>query len=201
MDVMEAISKRRARRALDADKKIPDDIILNLIDAMRLSASCFNNQPWRAIFITGEHVLEEVQAALPRGNQWATRAPLIIAIAAKKEDDCVMPDGRDYYLFDCGLAVGQMVLAATDMGIIAHPIAGYSPEAVRTALGIPEDYMIIALIICGYPGDDMSLLSEKQKRDEVERPERKPVWENFFRDRWGKPVGWYQIGRSFLIVP
>jgi len=201
MDVMEAIRKRRAVRALDETRKIPDSVVLNLIEAMRLSPSCFNNQPWRAIFVSDERVLEEVRTALPAGNRWGTRAPLIIAVAAKKEDDCTMPDGRDYFLFDCGLAVGQMILAATEMGMIAHPIAGYRQETVREALKIPADYTIIALIICGYPGGDTSLLSEKQKRDEADRPERKPVWENFFRDRWGMPAGWYQIGSSLLIVP
>ena len=185
MDVVEAVMRRRALRMLDS-RRLDDDVMDSLIEAARLSASCFNNQPWRMVFCTGKDALESVKAALPRGNAWATRSPLIIAVAAKPVDDCQLSDSRDYYLFDCGLAVAQMLLLATEKGFIAHPIAGYDPAKVRAALGIPEDHVIITLVICGYHGEDDSLLSEKQKEAEGVRPERKPVIENFFRDRWGE---------------
>jgi hypothetical protein len=74
------------------------------------------------------------------------------------------------------------------MGIIAHPIAGYKPEIVRETLSIPEEYVIIALVICGYPSDDDSLLSEKQLISEDVRPDRKPIGEIFFHGEWGNPL-------------
>lgn len=187
MDVDGAIETRRARRALDRGS-IDSSSIEVLIKALRLSASCFNNQPWRVLIVDEGESLEKVRGALSRGNVWATKAPLIMVIAANSEDDCRLSDRRDYFLFDCGLAVGQMLLAATEMGIIAHPIAGYKAEIVREALSIPDEYVIIALVICGHPGDDTSLLSEKQLISEEVRPERKPVSEIFFRGKWGNPL-------------
>jgi nitroreductase len=187
MDVERAIENRRARRAFDGGP-IDSDSIDVLIKAMRLSASCFNNQPWRVLIIDGGESMENVKEALSRGNVWATRAPLIMVITANPEDDCRLSDRRDYFLFDCGLAVGQMLLAATEMGIIAHPIAGYKPEIVRETLSIPEEYVIIALVICGYPSDDDSLLSEKQLISEDVRPDRKPIGEIFFHGEWGNPL-------------
>lgn len=77
-----------------------------------------------------------------------------------------------------------MMLAATDMGLVAHPIAGYDPLKAKEILGIPSEYVLIALIILGRPGKDVSGLSEKQLLAEKERPERRPVGENFFCDRW-----------------
>jgi hypothetical protein len=56
---------------------------------------------------------------------------------------------------------------------------------VKATLGIPEEYTVITLVICGYPGTDDSLLSETQKAAEKERPERRPEAENIFMDRWG----------------
>jgi nitroreductase len=187
MDVERAIENRRARRAFDGGP-IDSDSIDVLIKAMRLSASCFNNQPWRVLIIDDGESIENVKEALSRGNVWATRAPLIMVITANPEDDCRLSDRRDYFLFDCGLAVGQMLLAATEMGIIAHPIAGYKPEIVRETLSIPEEYVIIALVICGYPSDDDSLLSEKQLISEDVRPDRKPIGEIFFHGEWGNPL-------------
>lgn len=187
MEVAEAIRARRALRALDPDP-IEADVGAALAEAVTLSASCFNNQPWRMVFCSGQSVLAAVRGALPKGNAWATRAPLVVAVASRAEDDCRLSEGRDYHRFDCGLAVGQMLLRATELGVVAHPIAGFDPLKVQAALGIPDGYAVIALVMCGRHGTDESLLSEKQREAEGERPLRKPVGEVIFRDRWGDPL-------------
>ncbi|MGQ9588166.1 MAG: nitroreductase family protein, partial [Thermoplasmata archaeon] len=50
MEVVEAIRTRRAKRAFQ-EKRIEDDKVEALIEAARLSASCFNNQPWSLVFV------------------------------------------------------------------------------------------------------------------------------------------------------
>lgn len=186
MDVKEAVNRRRATRAFDL-RPVSDGLISELIEAVRLSPSCNNNQPWRVIVARDPSSLEAIKASLPKGNRWATRAPLIFVICSRLDDDCKLNDRRDYYLFSTGIAVGEMVLRATELGLIAHPIAGYDALAIKDKLGIPPEQVLISLVICGYPGTDVSLLSEKQLLAEVERPPRKPVGENFFDGRWGVP--------------
>jgi len=186
VEVAEAIRTRRARRVL-SDKPLESEKVDALIEAMRLSASCNNNQPWRVTLCMGADALPAIRTALPRGNVWATRAPLIMVISARPPDDCQLGDKRDYFLFSTGLAVGQMELRATELGLICHPIAGYDPLKAKQLLGIPEEYVVIAFVIVGYPSDDSSLLSDKQKAAELVRPERKPIGENFFLDKWGNP--------------
>ena len=188
MEVVEAIRARRAKRAF-LDKLVEDDKIAALVEAARLSASCNNNQPWRIVICKGKEALAAIKGALPKGNVWATRAPVIMVVSARPVDDCQLPDRRDYFLFSSGLAIGQLELMATELGLIAHPIAGYDPLKAKAVLGIPEEYVIITLVIVGYPGGDDSLLSDKQKAIELTRPERKPVGENFFLDKWGAPFG------------
>jgi len=185
LEVADAVEARRARRVL-SERSIEPDRVDALIRSVRLSASCFNNQPWRLVFCSGGESLGAVRAALAKGNAWATRAPLIIVVCARAPDDCQLSDGRDYFLFDCGLAIGQMELQATSLGLVAHPIAGYDPAKVKRALGVPDDHVVITLVICGYPGTDDSLLSDKQREAERERPDRKAVGENVFSDRWGQ---------------
>ena len=186
MDVSDAIGRRRALRMID-ERPISNEVIHILLTAARLAPSCFNNQPWRYVVVKDQPALENVKAALSRGNAWATKAPLIIVIASRAEDDCEIKQ-RKYHHFDCGLSVGQLMLQATELGLIAHPIAGYSPKNVSAALGIPEDYLVINLIICGYPGDDDAMLSDAQREKENSRRERKPLEENFFQNEWGKPI-------------
>ena len=186
MDVVEAIRTRRARRALQV-RPIEDEKVEGLIEAARLSASCFNNQPWRLVFARGEEALKGVKAAMSKGNEWTSRAPLIIAVCCREPDDCRLSDRRNYFMFDCGLAIGQLELRATELGLLAHPIAGYDPLKVKAALGIPEEYVVMTLVICGYLGGDEALLSEKQKGWERNRPERKPLGETIFLDKWSNP--------------
>ena len=186
MEVVEAIHARRAKRAFQ-DKPVEDDKIAALVEAARLSASCNNNQPWRIVICMGKEALAAIKGALPRGNVWATRAPVIMVVSAKPVDDCQLPDRRDYFLFSTGLAIGQLELRAAELGLIAHPIAGFDPIKAKAILGIPEDHVVITFVIIGYPGGDDSLLSDKQKAGELTRPDRKPVGENFFIDKWGAP--------------
>jgi nitroreductase len=187
MEVHDAVLTRRARRVIDDKKPLTEAEIDSLIEAMRLAPSCFNNQPWRPVFVYGAEQLALIKTALSKGNEWAYKAPLIVVMAAKPTDDCVIGD-RQYFLFDCGLGVSEMVLRATEMGLIAHPIAGFSPKKAREVLGIPDEYTVITFVICGHPGTDDSVLSDKQKGDELTRPARKPIGENFFKDKWGAPL-------------
>ena len=187
MEVHDAVLTRRARRVIDDKRPLSEADIDSLVEAMRLAPSCFNNQPWRSTFVYGPDALPQIKTALAKGNEWAHRAQLIIVVAARPPDDCLIGD-RQYFLFDCGLAIGELVLRATEMGMIAHPIAGFSPKKAREVLGIPDEYTVITLVICGYPGTDDSVLSDKQKADEVSRPVRKPIGENFYKDKWGAPL-------------
>jgi nitroreductase len=183
MDVIQAINERRAYRSLDA-VEITEDLIRDLAGSAQLAPSCSNNQPARFVFVHKPDVLKNMQEALSKGNEWAYAASLIIVVFSKKEDDCIIFD-REYHQFDCGLAAGFLILRATELGLVAHPIAGYSPKKTKEILGIPEEYKVITLINVGKHSDEISpVLSEKQVGLEKKRPERLPMEEVAFFNRF-----------------
>jgi nitroreductase len=181
-DIVPEILSRRARRGLSF-RPIDDAVIGRLLEAATLAPSCFNNQPWRLIAVTEGAQLERLKAALSSGNAWALRSPCIVAAVTSIDLDCKLSDRRDYALFDVGLAVQNLMLQGTREGLTAHPIAGYKPEVVKEALGIPEEQIVVTLVILGYPGDEAAL-SEKQRVDEHADRKRKPLEEVVMRDRW-----------------
>jgi nitroreductase len=184
MDVKEAIQKRRAYRSLEP-VKITKDFINDLAECAQITASCFNNQPWQYVFVYEKEMLEKMHEALSSGNEWAHKASMIIVVLGKQEDDCVIHD-RIYYRFDIGMATEAMILRATDLGFVAHPIAGYSPRKTHEILGIPDDIDVIALVIVGKHSDKINpVMSEKQIRDESKRPERKPVKNFIYHNKYG----------------
>jgi nitroreductase len=185
MDVHRAIQERRAYRSLNP-VEITDELIEDLARSARLAPSCFNNQPWRFVFVRRPEMLARMHDALSSGNVWAHAASLIIAVFSKAEDDCVIRD-RIYHQFGCGLATGFLVLRATELGLVAHPIAGYSPKKTREILRIPDEYQVITLVIVGKHAEQISpILSDKQKAWEKRRPRRKKLSEFVFIDRFGK---------------
>ena len=185
MDVRQAILERRAYRSL-IPVEITDDLIEDLARSAQLAPSCFNNQPWRFVFVRSPKMLAKMNDALSAGNVWAHAASLIIAVFSRPEDDCIIRD-RIYHQFGCGLAIGFLVLRATELGLVAHPIAGFSPKKTRAILDIPEEYQVITLIIVGKHADKISpVLSESQTAAEKKRPKRKKLSEFVFIDRFGR---------------
>jgi nitroreductase len=166
------IEKRRAYRAL-SQEHIPRETVERMITAATCAPSCANNQPWRLLAVDEEEALKRVKEHLSGGNYWAQKAPLIFCIITRPDLDCQPPDGRQYALFDVGLAAMNLILQGTREGLIAHPIAGFKPAPVKAALGVPEDHILITLIICGRPGDE-GHLSAKHLASEHGGRERKP---------------------------
>lgn len=176
MNVMDAIESRRAFRSLQP-VAINEELIRDLAHAASLSASCFNNQPWRFVFAYEPDALAKVKGAMSKGNRWTHAASLIIAVCSRRDLDCPTK-GRELYVFDSGMAAAFLILRATELGLVAHPIAGYDEEKVKQALAIPDDMTVITLVNVGrhlLPAND--LLSAEQKEAEKQRPERKPLSE------------------------
>jgi nitroreductase len=185
LDVEEAINKRRAYRSLER-VEITEDIITALAQSAQLFCSCFNNQPWRYVFVYDQATLREMHTALSSGNEWARAASMMIAVFSKPELDCLIKT-RKYYLFDTGMATAAMILRATELGLVAHPIAGFSPKKTREILGIPDDMEVITLVIIGKHSNSISpVLSEKQIMAERKRPKRVPLSKFIHRNRYQK---------------
>jgi len=185
MDLKKIIDKRRAYRSLEP-VEITENLVRDIAECVRLAPSCFNNQPWRFVFVYEPRMLKKLKSALSSGNEWATTASMIVAVFSKKELDCVS-DGRDYYLFDTGMGTAYLILRATDLGLVAHPIAGYDEGKVKSILGIPGEMKVITLVIVGKHSDKPGqLLSEKQAEVEKTRPERMPVEKFIYINRYSE---------------
>ena len=184
MNVDEAIKERRAFRSLD-----PIEISKNLIEdfaqVARIAPSCANKQPWRFIFIYNKKKLEKLFKILSEGNKWVEKASMIIAVFSRLENDCIIGDRR-YYLFDTGMATAFIILRATELGLVAHPIAGFNEEKAKNILNIPDEMRLITLIIIGKHSKEINpVLSEAMKLGEKQRPPRISLEEFIYINDYG----------------
>jgi len=185
MDVKEAIRKRRAYRSLEP-VVISQDMINDLAASAQLFCSCFNNQPWRYVFVYDPAMLKKMHSALSPGNEWAQAASMMIAVLSKPELDCIIKD-RKYYAFDTGMATASLILRATELGLVAHPIAGFSPKKTREILNIPPDMEVITLVIVGEKSNKVNPgLSRQQVEAEGQRPMRLPTNEFVHLNKFSK---------------
>lgn len=168
---LELLKNRKASRAISS-KEIGKDIIDGLMNAGQLTASCFNNQPWRFLFLTNEDALNKGRKALASGNAWAKSAPLLIIGFSKPDLDCQLEDGRNYYQFDLGMAVQSIIMQAADNNLTARPMAGFSPEILKAEFNIPDEFEIYIMIAVGYE-------DESAGKKNLER-KRRPLPENFY---------------------
>jgi nitroreductase len=131
-------------------------------------------------------MLEKMHGALSDGNEWARDGSMLIIVLSKKELDCIMRDGRKYYQFDTGLGIGQMMLMATEMGLVTHAMAGFSPKKTREILGIPEDMAVITVIAVGkHSLDRTANMDDEQWETEADRPLRNEFEEFVHIERYG----------------
>lgn len=176
MNVTEAIKTRRAYRSLEPIN-ITEDLIRDLAYHASMSPSCNNNQPWHFTFVYGTEALREIHATLPKGNKWMELSSMIVVVFSKPSDDCIVKT-RTYNLFDTGMASAFLILRATELGLVAHPVAGYDEEKVKNTLEISPDYQVITLINIGKHSEIIHpYLSAKQTLNEHERPQRKNLEE------------------------
>lgn len=172
--LVRSIESRRARRAI-TNQSIDRETLDLLFRAAHLAPSCANNQPWRFVVIEDESVLSRVKEHLSGGNYWAKVSPVIIAISSRVDLDCRIPDGREYHLFGCGMAAMNLMLQADELGLIAHPIAGFKSKPIKEILKVPSDFTLITLIILGHPAEEHGELSGKHQIDETAPRTRLPL--------------------------
>ena len=121
---------------------------------------------WKYIFVYERDKLQALFTTLSVGNKWVEKASMIIAVFSKPEDDCIIGE-RQYYLFDTGLATSFLILRATELGLIAHPIAGFNERKAKEKLNIPEEYRLITLVVIGKHSKTINqVLSEAMKLGE-----------------------------------
>ncbi len=185
METLEAISKRASLKGYLSPREVEEDKITRVLDAARLAPSARNQQPWRFIVIKGQKNVENiVKQAFFEFSQGFKEAPVLIFLFANPGDDDVH-EGREYYLFDSGLAFENLLLAATELGLVTHPMSSVNEDKLKEALGVPADFRFIAATPLSYPNANSY---EDAARDKLVQRNRKGLDEVAYANKWGETL-------------
>lgn len=184
METLEAISKRASLKTRLSKRQVEQDKIVKILDAARLAPSGRNRQPWRFIVVKDKETIETlVSRAFNEANLVVREAPVII-ITCANPSDALVTHGREYYLFDAGLAVQNMLLAATDLGLVTHPMTGLNEDELKKVLGIPDEVRFVVATPLAYPVEGSY---EEAAQERLSQRTRKDRQELVYSNAWGKP--------------
>jgi nitroreductase len=182
MDTLNAIRNRCSLKAHISKREIEKEKINAILEAGRLAASARNLQPWRFIVVQDRQVIEEITQAFSESNRVIIDAPVILFACARVADD-VIRDNREYYLFDVGLAVANMILAATDLGLVTHLMTAFDEGQVKQILHIPEDVRVVVATPLAYPIENSY---DEASRERLSIRTRKCLEELVYYNHWSE---------------
>jgi nitroreductase len=184
---IEEILRRRWSPRAFSDRMVEPEKLQSLFEAARWAASCFNEQPWHFIVATKNNAEEYTTllgCLIEKNQQWARLAPVLMMSVAKLNFEKTGKPNR-HALHDVGLAMGNVCVEATALGLFVHQMAGFSVEKARAAYSIPDDYEPVAGIAVGYPAE-VDVLPEQFRERELAPRKRKPIASFVFQGAWGK---------------
>ena len=167
--------RRWSPRAMSGEP-ITDGEMLTLFEAARWAPSTYNEQEWRFLYARRTTPQWPVFFdLLVEGNRvWCERAAMLVVILAHRVFERNGEPNR-VHLFDCGNAFENLALQGAAMDLVIHGMQGFDFERARSALGVPEDYAVVAMFAAGRPGDPAQL--PEKLRDREVPSGRKPLAE------------------------
>lgn len=129
-----------------------------LFEAARWAPSCYNEQPWRFVYAADPRERERLAECLvPKNRAWALRAPLLMFLLTRRRFERTGKENR-HAAHDAGAAWMSLALQARKLGLYAHAMAGFNPDAAYVLLGVARDEVdIMTAIAVGRLGDPSGL--------------------------------------------
>lgn len=167
--------RRWSPRAMSGAALSADDLA-TLFEAARWAPSTYNEQEWRFLYAhrEGPHWTTFFDLLGDGNRAWCHRAGVLVVVLSHK---VFARNGKPnpVHTYDAGAAWENLALQGCAMGLVIHGMMGFDYGRAKTALAVPDDYAVEAMIAIGHPGNPDDLPEALRK---IETPSaRKPVSE------------------------
>jgi nitroreductase len=157
-DTMKTIMQRRSIRRY-RDKDIPDEVLNNLLEAVRWAPSWANTQAWEIVVVKDRNNKEKIQTAVSSRNPSylaLVNAPVLLVVCAQLKKSGYYNEEYptkfgDWFMYDLGLATENLCLAAHDAGLGTVIVGLFDHDRVGEIINLPADHEVVVLVPLGYP--------------------------------------------------
>jgi nitroreductase len=168
MNILKAVRERRSVRNF-YKKKIPEELVNKLIDALIWAPSAGNLQARKFYFITDEKTKKKIAAAALNQN-FIAEAPLVI-IGCTNSRISSKYRKRGVYLYtiqDVACSIMGMMLVAHENGLGSTWVGAFHEDEVSRILDLPKNLNPVAVVPVGYPSSIPSPPPRVSKDEAVE---------------------------------
>jgi nitroreductase len=158
MEILKVIKERRSVRKYKKDP-VPDEILMDILDAARAAPSWANTQVCQYIVVEDQKTKELLSDTLTPSNPARAAlidAPVAVCLVAKrgvsgfyKGDPSTDKEGY-WFMFDAGVAMEHLALAAWNFGLGTVHVGAFDAPKAEVILKIPEGYSIVEMTPVGY---------------------------------------------------
>ena len=163
MNFLEIAQTRQSCRKYDT-RPVEADKIAAIIEAVRLSPSACNGQPYHLTVCRGDKAKQVAKACMGMGmNGFATQAPVMMVLSEMPYNKTAAlgakVKGNDYRSIDIGIAVAYLTAEAAAQGLGTCILGWLDDKKIRNICGI--DHPVRLVVTVGYPADT---LREKKRK-------------------------------------
>ena len=166
-DALNVIYTRLSVRRFTGEKIRREDLMAMLRAGMS-APSAVNVQPWAFVVVTDRATLDKLCEALPYAKMLDKAGAAIIVCGVPEKDDTY---AKKYWVMDCSLASGNILLAAHALGYGAVWTAAYAEKdrmgSVRQILSIPENIIPLNVIPIGVPANKDEKPKDKFRQENI----------------------------------
>ena len=170
MTFSDLLRTRQSVRKYDP-RPVETEKLQALIEAVRLSPSACNSQPWTLILVTEPELRQQIAQATFNAaiafNKFVPEAPALAVLTLEKPTLTSKVGGlikhREFPLIDIGVAAAQFCLQAAELGLGTCMIGWFDEKRIQTLLHIPRKTRIGLLITLGYPAKGYALRPKIRK--------------------------------------
>jgi nitroreductase len=167
-ECLNLLKLRRSIRKFEL-RNVPNELIVEALEAARFAPSAWNKQPWKFIIIKDKNRISKLAEILNWSAETVKGAALAIVVTVNKE-----VAGPNYQV-DGAIVATYLWLSLTATGLGAAWIASLGvADKLRTFLNIPESYVPITTFAVGFPAEKPG------------EPERKGLTDLIYCEEFGK---------------
>ena len=166
MNFLEIAQTRQSCRKYDT-RPVEADKIAAIIEAVRLSPSACNGQPYHLTVCRGDKAKQVAKACMGMGmNGFATQAPVMMVLSEMPYNKTAAlgakVKGNDYRSIDIGILTAYLTAEATAQGLSTCILGWLDDEKIRAVCGTNSATRLV--ITLGYAAEGEKLRQKKRKK-------------------------------------
>jgi nitroreductase len=151
-DLLELIRSRRSVRRFTSEL-VADEVIEELLEAMRWAPSAGNAQPYRIHVVRDDAIKAQLSVAA-LGQRFIAEAPVVVVVTTERFEAqrAYRARGEELYCIqDSAAAIQNLLLLAHSKGLGACWVGAFRERSVAEALSLPGEQRPVAVIPVGVP--------------------------------------------------